>query len=290
MTKTASNSNVSAGVKKAAAAPATTSGYTKKEKEERKQQELLKKNAAPKVEEVDELEQVQKQLKEFKVKSKMQREEHEKEIKKKLHNDNDQPQAGLVHETHSGVKRSKPLQPTPAFQLYKDANPTKSKGWCQEMWRALDDVGKLPFYTAHEEDKKRYQLEMANYEKIHAQVTHHKLQKKDKKKLAAAANSSEDEEGKEKPVAVVDKKKKKKKGKAATPEAALSSSPSNVGTVAAKNGKNEGSDDEHLRYDDDGYADEEDEGYQQMKRGFKSNAEANKGKSHRFGSKWSSKK
>ncbi|KYQ93781.1 HMG1/2 box-containing protein [Tieghemostelium lacteum] len=130
----------------------------------------------------NELIEARENLKQFKLKEKQQREQHEKDVKKKLTDDTGSANTTVNHEHVSGVKRSKPSAPVSAYTFFKQANASKGSGWCVEKWKEMDEIAKKPFNDQANKDKTRYQQQMAEYEKIHAQVTHHKVQKKDLKK------------------------------------------------------------------------------------------------------------
>ncbi|EGC35946.1 hypothetical protein DICPUDRAFT_91932 [Dictyostelium purpureum] len=170
---------------------------------------IISTNSIPVKNEEDELaeiEIVKKQFQEFKIKNKKQKEEHEKEIKKKLENEQQSNHPHhIADHSHSGIKRSKPLAPTSAFQFYKDANPSKSPGFLLEKWRELADHEKKHFNDMAQKDKERYHTQMEEYEKIHSQVTHQKLQKKQIKK-----KTSDDESQNNGPKKLTKKEKLKK--------------------------------------------------------------------------------
>ncbi|EGG21133.1 high mobility group box-containing protein [Cavenderia fasciculata] len=318
----------------------------------------------------DEVSEVNRQLMKIKLQKKQKQEEHEREIKRKQQ---DEQHAGNHHGSSSssskggdhvapiiqdglvsGVKRSKPSAPIPAFQYFREENPKRANGWLLEKWKEMEEGEKRPYYTKAEEDKQRYKLQMEEYEKIHAKVVHHKVQKKDKKKSAKKNDDSggsgsedtpshQDKESQESDEDHQPGKRLTKKGKKKL-AAKLSTSPKPASHLSTKKNQvndtsgqlsllsasvkalsnqnrkyNEEDDDDEDEDDDEDdededdedddededdeegeegeevdygvYDDEEDEGYAEMKRGFKHQAGGNqKNRDHklRSGKRWNS--
>jgi len=133
-----------------------------------------------------------KQSKVLKLKENKKKEQHELEIKSHSptahtthsHSSHKPNQAPTGVKSLKPVKKSKPMTAKTPFQYFKEANSSKSAGYCLEKWREMTDVDKIQFNELAQKDKERYISQMAEWEKIKAQTEHQKVQKKDLRKAS----------------------------------------------------------------------------------------------------------